>query len=276
MLRSLRLLADRMNCQAIAVTFDPHPVTILRPEFTPPVLTTIPERSALLRASGANHVVVLPVTKDLLQMTSGEFFADVIVKQLQARGIVEGPNFRFGRDRGGDVQVLNELCRRNGMVCMIVEPVIHYRHMISSSQIRELLSCRQLRKAVDLLGHPYRLAGVVTKGDGRGRTIGFPTANLSNVVTCLPAHGVYAGFTVLDGQRFTAAVSIGPNPTFGEHQEKIECHLDGYTGDLYERELSVDLVAEVRPLDAFSSVDALVQQIRFDVDTCRSIVAQLP
>lgn len=274
MLGSLRLLADKMNSPAVAVTFDPHPVTILRPEFTPPVLTTIRERSSLLHAAGADHVVVLPVTKDLLQMTSEQFFSDVIVKQLQAIGIVEGPNFHFGRDRQGDVQVLEELCERHGIDCQIVEPVDHDGQMISSSRIRELLCIRELGQAVDLLGHPYRLTGFVTRGDGRGRTIGFPTANLTSVVTFLPAHGVYAGLTVLDDKQFPVAVSIGPNPTFGGHHEKIECHIDGYAGDLYESELSIDLLSEIRDLESFGSVEALVQQIHSDVQTCRTIVAR--
>lgn len=272
MLQSLRGLADRMESRAVVVTFDPHPIAILRPEFTPPVLTTICERSALLKACCADEVVVLPVTSHLLLMSAEQFFTDVIVKQFQARGIVEGPNFHFGRDRGGDVRVLKDLCLQNRIECQIVESIDSDGQMISSSRIRELLCSRSLSLAVDLLGHPYRLTGVVIRGAGRGRTIGFPTANLSDVGTFLPASGVYAGLTVLNGQRFPVAVSIGPNPTFGEHREKIECHIDGFSGDLYGQELHIDLVAEIRELQSFSSVDALVQQIRSDIQSCRATV----
>ena len=269
MLRSLRQLASELNSRAIAVTFDPHPIAVLRPEFTPPVLTTIKERSALLRTHGADQVVVLPVSRDLLQMTAEQFFEDVIVREFRAVGIVEGPNFHFGHDRLGDVALLQQLCASTDIRCRIVASHDVDGFMISSSRIRELLCSRAMTAAVKLLGHPYRLTGIVRRGAGRGATLGFPTANLAEVATLLPAHGVYAGFTTLDGLKFPAAVSIGPNPTFGEHREKIECHIIGYSGDLYDAELDVDLMAEVRPLQSFSSVDDLLRQIRADIEVCR-------
>jgi riboflavin kinase/FMN adenylyltransferase len=142
--------------------------------------------------------------------------------------------------------------------------------MVSSSRIRELICARAMAGAVELLGHPYRLSGVVRHGAGRGRTIGFPTANLAEIQTLLPAHGVYAGATEISGNRYPVAVSIGPNPTFGEHREKVECHIDGFSGNLYDQKLAIDLLKEVRALQSFSSVDELIFQIRSDVEVCRS------
>ncbi len=275
MLRSLRQLASEVDAAAIAVTFDPHPIAVLRPEFTPPVLTTIKERSALLRTHGADQVVVLPVSRELLQMTAEQFFADVIVREFRAAGIVEGPNFHFGHDRLGDVAALRHMCCSTGIRCRIVESHDVDGFMISSSRIRELLCSRAMSAAVELLGHPYRLTGIVRRGAGRGATLGFPTANLAGIATLLPAHGVYAGFTVIDGIRYPAAVSIGPNPTFGEHREKIECHIVGYSGNLYDAVLDVDLMMEVRPLQSFSSVDDLVGQIHADIAVCRNAVLGL-
>lgn len=275
MLRSLRQLASETNSPAVAVTFDPHPIAVLRPDFTLPVLTTIKERSALLRIHGADEVVVLPVSRDLLQMTAEHFFADVIVREFRAVGIVEGPNFHFGHDRLGDVALLQQLCASTDIRCRIVESHDVDGFMISSSRIRELLCSRAMAAAVDLLGHPYRLTGIVRRGAGRGATLGFPTANLAEMATLLPAHGVYAGFTAIDGAKYPTAVSIGPNPTFGEHREKIECHIVGYSGDLYGAELDVDLIAEVRPLQSFGSVDDLVSQIRADIEVCRKAVGGL-
>lgn len=272
MLQYLRQVANETNSHAVAVTFDPHPIAVLRPEFTPPVLTTLKERVSLLRNQGAEEVVVLPVTSALLEMTAQQFFEDVVIGKFQARGIVEGVNFHFGKDRHGGVRLLNSLCDAHGVKCRIVESVMDCGQMISSSRIRELLCSRALLQAVDLLGHPYRLTGIVRRGAGRGRTIGFPTANLAEILTLLPAHGVYAGMTQLDGKRYPVAVSIGPNPTFGEHREKIECHIDGYSDDLYDRELSVDLLGEVRALESFGSVAELILQIHHDVDACRRIV----
>ncbi len=269
MLHSLRELANRAQSPAVVVTFDPHPIAVLRPEFSPPILTTIRERISLLHKQGADHVVVLPVTSSLLQMTPQQFFFDVILKQFEAKGIVEGPNFHFGKDRLGNVDLLKSFCNEEGLSCHIVASVDTGDQMISSSRIRELLCSRAMKQAVELLGHPYRLTGVVRKGAARGRTIGFPTANLGDIPTLLPAHGVYSGFTTISGQRYPVATSVGPNPTFGEHREKIECHIDGFSGDLYNSELSVDLIGEVRSLRSFSSVDELVQQIKADVEICR-------
>jgi riboflavin kinase/FMN adenylyltransferase len=270
MLQQLRSLGREIAGPAVAITFDPHPIAVLRPEFTPPVLTTIEDRKALLRQAGADEVIVLPVTSGLLEMTAEQFFRDVVVGKFKARGVVEGPNFHFGKDRRGDVNLLQELCRSRGIQCHIAKSFDEAGSMVSSSRIRELICARAMAGAVELLGHPYRLSGVVRHGAGRGRTIGFPTANLAEIQTLLPAHGVYAGATEISGNRYPVAVSIGPNPTFGEHREKVECHIDGFSGNLYDQKLAIDLLKEVRALQSFSSVDELIFQIRSDVEVCRS------
>ncbi|MFN9720375.1 MAG: riboflavin biosynthesis protein RibF [Planctomycetota bacterium] len=269
MLCALCQMAKRQNTVAVAVTFDPHPIAVLRPEFTPPILTTISERISLLRNAGADEVVVLPVTTGLLQMTAEQFFDEVMCRQFEAIGIVEGPNFHFGRDRRGDVLLLQSLCRNARIECRVMESLNAEGEMISSSRIRELLCQRSLAQAVQLLGHPYRLTGMVRHGSQRGRQIGFPTANLFSIQTLLPAHGVYAALTRIDDRSYPVAVSIGPNPTFGEHREKVECHVDGFSGDLYDRELQIDLLSELRPLQSFGSVNDLIQQIGSDVEGCR-------
>lgn len=269
MLRCLKEMATATASHAVAVTFDPHPIAILRPEFTPPVLTTIEERISLLKRSGADEVVVLPVTRQLLEMTAQQFFTEVIVEQFEARGVVEGPNFHFGKDRHGDTRLLQTLCDSHGIQFHIVKPVVDSEVMISSSRIRELLCSRSMAQATELLGHPYRISGLVRHGAERGRSIGFPTANLTDIPTLLPAHGVYAGMTQLQGKWYPVAASIGPNPTFGEHREKIECHIDGFSGELYDTILHVDLLQEVRALQSFASIDLLIAQIKSDVDHCR-------
>lgn len=269
MLQQLSFLGRELAAPVVAITFDPHPLAVLRPEFTPPVLTTIHDRKALLRQAGADEVVVLPVTNGLLEMSAEQFFHDVVVGKFKARGVVEGPNFHFGKDRRGDVNLLQELCRRQGIQCHIVKSFDDSGSMVSSSRIRELICARAMAGAVALLGHPYRLSGIVRHGAGRGGTIGFPTANLAEIQTLLPAHGVYAGTTVISGRRYPVAVSIGPNPTFGEHREKVECHIDGFSGNLYDQEFAVDLLQEVRALHSFGSVEKLISQIRSDIEVCR-------
>jgi riboflavin kinase / FMN adenylyltransferase len=271
MLAELNAMAGRRRASSVAVTFDPHPIAVLRPDFTPPILTTISERIALLKSCGAQEVVVLPVTAGLLQMSAEQFFEEIVVNQFEAVGIVEGPNFHFGRDRRGDVTLLSLLCQSSNIQCSIISSIDFEGQMISSSRIRELLCSRAMHEAVKLLGHPYRLTGTVRSGAQRGRQIGFPTANLFGIQSLLPAHGVYAATSTIDGRTYPVAVSIGPNPTFGEHREKVECHIDGFAGDLYNSELHIDLLREVRPLQAFGSIDDLVSQIRADVNHCRAI-----
>lgn len=271
MLQQLRSVGREISGPAVAITFDPHPIAVLRPEFTPPVLTTIEDRKRLLHQAGADEVIVLPVTNGLLEMTAEQFFRDVIVGTFKARGVVEGPNFHFGKDRRGDVDRLQELCRSQGIQCHIAKSFDDAGSMISSSRIRELICARAMTAAVELLGHPYRMSGIVRHGAGRGRTIGFPTANLAEIQTLLPAHGVYAGSAEINGNRYPVAVSVGPNPTFGEHREKVECHIDGFTGDLYDQKLAIDLLSEVRALQSFGSVNELISQISSDIEACRRI-----
>lgn len=274
MLSVLKQLAARQKTHSVAVTFHPHPITILRPEFSPPLLTTIAERTRLLKQAGIDFVVVLPVTQQLLSMSASEFFDEFVIGTLQARGMVEGPNFQFGHDRGGNVQDLAEMCRRVSIPLRIVDLVSDRDTEISSSRIRRAIAVGDLRDAVQLLGHPLRIQGVVQAGDGRGSLLGFPTANLEQIQTMVPQHGVYAGSTHLNGRRYVTAVSIGPNLTFGGAETKTECFLDGYEGSLYGCQLDVDLIAEVRQLISFPGPESLVQQIRLDVAACRKIVAE--
>lgn len=275
MLAHLREIADELSAPAVVVTFDPHPLSVLRPDDPLPRLTSIERRTALLREYGADEVVVLPVSTRLLEMSADAFFDDVIVRQLSAVGVVEGPNFHFGRDRSGDVSYLAELCARQQLTFRVIEPVQDAGRLISSSRIRVLLGEGRLQDAVAMTGHPHRISGTVSAGAGRGGGIGFPTANLNDIPTMLPTNGVYAGCAVLHGTRYVAAVSIGPNPTFSDHRLKVECHLDGFEGDLYGQPLDIDLLSEIRPLCTFDSVEDLTRQITADVAQCRTDVARL-
>lgn len=275
-LMALRQLATELDAPAVAATFDPHPLSFLRPDAAPPVLTSIQERTRLLAAAGVDGVCVLPVTPELLQMSAREFFTEILLGSFQARGIVEGPNFHFGRNREGNTELLRSFCEESGVRFVEVPAVDQGHGMISSSRIRDLLVNGQLREATELLGHPLRLHGEVVAGAQRGRTLGFPTANLSGHSGLIPACGVYAGVCSVDGRTFPAAVNIGPNPTFGEQQFKIECHLAGFSGNLYGRRLATDLISEIRPIRTFTSVEELRHQITADVkavcDTVQNVL----
>lgn len=272
MLRRLRTLADQHGVPAVVVTFDPHPLSVLRPDVQVPRLTTIAQRTELLTMHGADKVIVLPVSSQLLEMEPKEFLDSILVNQLQIRGIVEGPNFRFGRNRAGDIQMLQQFCREAQIECHVLDIVKDDGHWISSSRIRRLMQDGMVRDANALLGREYQLSGTVTRGAGRGRTLGYPTANLDSIEVMLPRHGVYAGRASIDGVDYVTALSIGPNPTFGETANKVECHFERFHGDLYEHVVHVNLVGEIRPLESFETVDDLKTQIASDIVACHTLV----
>lgn len=263
---------------SLVFTFDPPPLRLLRPGPWPQPLTWMERRVALLTQLGVDYVVAYPTTQQLLELDADAFFQKIILEELQARGMVEGPNFRFGKGRGGDVQLLERLCAANRMRLAIVEPQMIEGEWISSSSIRESIENGRIESANQALGDAYRICGTVEGGAGRGRSIGFPTANLGGIPVLIPAHGVYAGrlvgITRGDDQSppnlafpVSAAIHIGPNPTFGERADKVEIHLIGVSADLYGARLEVEIVQRIRSVMKFSSKDELLQQIRSDLQS---------
>ena len=273
MLNVLTSRARADNVTAIAVTFDPHPIALLKPDAAPPSLTTIDHRAKLLDRFGVDVTLVLATDRSLLALTADEFFDTIIRGKLKARGLVEGPNFFFGRNRSGNITVLRELCARHGLSFDVAPPVTVDEQLVSSSVIRSLLDTGDIAHANRLLGHSYRLAGRVGHGAQRGRTIGFPTANLFDVQTLVPANGVYAGWGIVADVRQPAAIHIGPNPTFADAIQKIEVHLLDFAGDLYDRVVDVDFIDRVREVRRFASADELRSQLMQDVAKVRLILA---
>ncbi|GIX05462.1 MAG: riboflavin biosynthesis protein [Planctomycetaceae bacterium] len=254
---------------AVAVTFDRHPRALLQPHAAPSPLSTLAQRVAWLQMAGAQQVVVLPVTPHLLSLTAAEFFSQVVVERLQARRVVEGPNFCFGKQREGTLEVLARLCETAGIELEIVPAVQGNEEWISSSRIRQMIQAGEVETAQAWLGHVYFLSGIVGRGAGRGRLHGFPTANLEQLATLCPAQGVYGGRAVVDGAVYRAAIHIGPNLTFDEHKPKVEVHLLDFVGDLYGRELSVSVERRLRALRRFDSPAELQQQLVYDIARVR-------
>ncbi len=266
LLAELRRQAQAVGGPAVAVTFDPHPLQLLRPERFLPVLTTTADRAALLQAGGADEVLILRTSPELLRLTPDDFFTEVLIGRLTARALVEGQDFRFGRDRAGSVEALAALCRDKGLVLSVVPPLVRDGVVVSSSRVRNALLAGDVRKATALLGRPYRLHGTVGVGQRRGRRLGFPTANLERFETVVPGDGVYAVRAWLQGAGWPAAANVWPNPTFGEDARKVEVHLIGFSGDLYGAALTVDFVDRLRDTRPFDGVEDLVRQLRADVD----------
>jgi riboflavin kinase/FMN adenylyltransferase len=274
LIAAARRWADRVGGPAVAVTFDPPPAALLNPRPDKAIpLTTLADRAALLVAAGADRVVTLRTDAGLLSLSPEAFFEDVLLGLFRARAVVEGYNFRFGRARAGDMNTLRDLCAKAGVGFEEVPPLVVGGEPVSSSRVRAALVAGDVSQAAELLGRPHRIAGTVVTGAKRGRTIGFPTANLDGVPTLVPAVGVYAVRALVDGVSHPAAANVGPNPTFGDDARKIEVHLIGYSGDLYGHELAVEFVARLRDTRPFAGASELSEQLKRDVEAAKTLLS---
>ncbi len=291
MLATLVRRARESNTLAVVMTFDPHPIAVLRPHNTPSALSLLSHKLKHFERHGVDTVIVYPTDLALLRLTPAEFFREIVLAEFQTVGLVEGPNFFFGHDRAGNVATLRMLCEASGRELDVVSAVYVRDRMVSSSEIRSLIASGRMADAVEMLGHPYGVAGVVGSGAGRGHTLGFPTANLFEIATLLPPDGVYAGVCSVPSQdcggrslhpppavatsatsaTFAAAINLGPNPTFGESARKFEVHLLDFSGDLRGQTLDVELLARIRDTRKFDSVDDLRRQLEQDVAAVRAV-----
>ncbi|MET8138961.1 bifunctional riboflavin kinase/FAD synthetase [Sphaerisporangium sp. NPDC005288] len=278
--RAVAMAAD-LGAASVAITFDPHPDEVVRPGTHPPRLSTARHRIELLGALGVDAVCVLPFTLEFSQMSPDEFVQAVLVDRLHAAGVVVGENFRFGHKAAGDIETLRQLGEKYDFVAEGV-PLVSNGEAISSSMIRELLASGDVEGAAVALGRPHRVEGVVVRGHQRGRALlGFPTANVeSPSFTAIPADGVYAGWlectqspSPYEGERWPAAISIGTNPTFEGVERTVEAYaLDRDDLDLYGAHVVVDFTARLRDTLKFDSIDALIDQMRHDVDQARRLL----
>jgi riboflavin kinase/FMN adenylyltransferase len=273
LLAELARQARRLPGPAVALTFDPHPLQLLRPAQFQPVLTTRAERGRLLQLYGAEQVVVLQTTPAMLQLSAETFFERVLRGGVKARAVVPGFNFAFGRNREGNLDTLAALCKRAGMIFTPVPPLEQEGRPVSSSRVREALLRGAVREAAGLLDRPYRLYGTVGTGQRRGQTLGFPTANLEKVETLVPGNGVYAVRVLWGDQTWPGAANIGPNPTFGEQTRKVEVHLIGFQGDLYGAELAVEFIERLRETRPFPDASSLIAQLHADVEQAHQLLS---
>ena len=276
LVRRLVQLSQASGKPAVVFTFDPPPGAILFPDRSrAKPLTSMSRRAELFGKLGAAALIAFPTSREFLNLTARQFFDQIIVQTLGASVIVEGPNFHFGRDRQGNLQVLDEWCRAEAILLSEMPLLEMDAGVVSSTRVRELVTQGQMRQANELLLEPYRIQGEVVTGAQRGRTIGFPTANLADVDVLLPALGVYAGRVLgVAPLPLPAAIHIGPNPTFAEDLPKVEVHLPGWSGSLYGQRLCVEVLEQVRGIEKFPSVDALKAQLTSDVEQCRRIAAE--
>lgn len=257
---------------SVAVTFDPTPTQVLRPEAAGPLLLTVQERTCKLQEY-VDHVLVLRTSRELLQLPAREFFEKILLDELKVRGLVEGYNFGFGKNREGTIEVLRQLCTEKNVPLTLMPPCEILGAPVSSSRVRAELLAGRVDIANQLLGTAYWVTGTVGTGAKRGATLGFPTANLHDVATLIPGDGVYAvAASLADHGTLPAAANIGPNPTFGENARKIEVHLIGFNGDLYGKTMTIAFVQKIRNTRPFANVQELVAQIGADVQSAQQIL----
>jgi len=261
------------GARVIAATFDPHPRTVLARRSAPKLLTTLDQRREALLRYGADDVRVILFDEELSQKSPEEFVGDVLVGEIGAEAVVVGENFRFGHRAAGDAGDLGRIMGDLGGVAYAV-PIRSEdgESALSSTHIRALIGAGEVGEAARLLGRPYVLRGEVVVGDQRGRTIGFPTANVvPDPALVVPARGVYAGFMRIGKESYAACTNVGVAPTFERGESHVEAHLLDFDEDLYGRMVDVSFLRRIRPEKRFSRVDELKEQIARDVEEARRI-----
>ncbi|HJW36560.1 MAG TPA: bifunctional riboflavin kinase/FAD synthetase [Actinomycetes bacterium] len=282
-----RALLDRVAAEAAArgvpaaaVTFDRHPLAVLRPGSEPPLLTTLDRKVELLGEAGVEVVLVLAFTPELSQVGAEAFAADVLFDGLGARAVVVGENFRFGHKAAGDPDLLADLGRPRGIEVVAVGLHAHGGQVVSSTRVRAELAAGDVAAAAASLGRPYAVEGVVVAGNRRGGPVlGMPTANLDLPAgIAIPADGVYAGHLTdeADPRARPAAVSVGTNPQFGTERRRVEAHVLDFDGDLYGHRVAVGFSHRLRGQAVFAGVDELAAQMRADVDQARRLLSSPP
>jgi riboflavin kinase/FMN adenylyltransferase len=271
-----RALATDRRC--VLVTFHPHPLAIVRPGDAPPLLTTPGEKKEILAESGLDYAVFLSFTPQLASFSPRRFVEEVLIGRLGVDELVIGYDHGFGKDRAGDASTLREIGRELGFAVDVVDPVAAVGETISSTRIRRAVAGGDMEWAAEALGRPYSLRALVVRGDGRGKTLGFPTANLSTPGggKLLPPAGIYAVRGVLRRGTFLGALHLGPRPTFQGSPPSVELHLMDFDGDIYGEEVRVDFVKRLRGVMPFDSVDALVRQMSADVAEARRVLEDSP
>jgi riboflavin kinase/FMN adenylyltransferase len=281
-IRRAREVAAELGVEhVVAVTFDPHPIAVLRPEHAPPTLTTIETRVDLLDDAGVDDVLVIPFTRDLAGWSPEQFVEEILVARLKARAVVVGANFRFGNRAAGDVETLRAMGERHDFVTVGIA-LDGGPQVWSSTYVRNCLAAGDVEGATEALGRPFTVRGEVVKGDQRGRELGYPTANVPTTgMHAAPADGVYAGWLrrldAPDGpaaEPLPAAISVGTNPTFeGERERRVESYvLDRDDLELYGVAVEVSFVTRLRGMRRFDSVEELVETMADDVRRAREVL----
>jgi len=279
-IEALMAVAASNNLVATAVTFDRHPLALLRPELCPEPLLSNAQKIERLSETGLDATVMLEFDKAFSEQSPEAFVESILVNALHARVVLVGSDFRFGAKGAGTVDLLIDLGAKHGFEVTLIEDVVATgtERRASSTWVRELLSAGEVAQASDLLGHLPTIRAVVVHGVQRGRELGYPTANLAPAIEgFIPADGVYAAWFTVDGEKHGAAVSIGNNPTFdGVPDKQVEAHVLDATLDLYDKSVEVSFVKFIRGMQKFSGMEALAVQMAKDEEVIRDLLGYPP
>jgi riboflavin kinase/FMN adenylyltransferase len=270
-------LARERGVPSVVLTFDPHPIEIIRPGSHPPLLTGPRHKAELLESLGVDVMCVLPFTPEFRRLTAEEFVHEVLVERLHVSGVVIGENFRYGAEGAGDVAALTASGRRFGFTVegMALEGSADTTY--SSTYIRSLVDAGDVEEAARVLGREHRVEGLVVRGDQRGRAIGYPTANLSLIPwSAVPADGIYAGRFLRGSEALPAAISIGTNPTFAGRERRVEAFILDFSEDVYGERVGLTFTGRLRDTIRFDTVAELVVQMGHDVERTRELLASHP
>ena len=271
-LERVREHAVRTGTAGAVVTFDRHPMTVVRPGSAPQILTTLEEKVALFAENGIDTVHVVTFTADVAEMTAERFVEERLLGCLSMRHMIVGYDHHFGKGRSGTQTSLEDIARRHGFTVAVQEPMKYNGRIVKSTAIRESLQNGDVRGAAEMLGRVYTVSGHVAHGTGTGTRLGFPTANVTvaDATKLIPKDGVYAGWISFGQYRFDAVMNIGGRPTFNVHGgDVIEVHIPGYTGDMYDADVRVGFSGRIRDISTFQTEQDLVQRISEDVETVK-------
>jgi riboflavin kinase/FMN adenylyltransferase len=273
LIRKVIRRAKELGAYSIVVTFRPHPLKILAPEKCPPLISIYEEKIRLFEKLGVDVLVKIPFTLEFSKMSPEDFVRNILCDMLGAREIYVGSNYRFGRGREGNITTLKAMGEKFGFTLREVEQVSLDGEVISSTKIRHLLRDGEVEHAARLLGRTYAITGIVVKGDGRGKGLGFPTANIAPKHSIIPAHGVYAVRLFVRDKFYDGIANIGMRPTFDKNVLAVEVHVFDFNEDIYGEEISLYFIGKIREEKKFDSADELILQIRADIETARGLLS---
>jgi riboflavin kinase/FMN adenylyltransferase len=266
--------AKEKGLTSCVITFYPHPQKVLRGTDIP-LIVPLKERFRLLEKENVEVTVCYNFTKEFAAIPAEDFVRDILVRRVNVKSIFVGPDFLFGRKRGGNIELLEAMGRTYKFETRMVEPAVLDGEVVSSTAIRNLIEDGMVKKAVRFLGDYFSIDGRIKEGEKRGRKLGFPTANLDTNWEIFPKRGVYITWTCLEGERFRSITNVGLRPTFGENQLLIETHIIDFKGDVYGKMMRIKFIDRLRDERRFESIDALVAQISRDVERAKEIFEEM-